>query len=68
MPISAAAYEQALQAVMRAAHAAFLTRLFTRTLDGHNAHLSDGIQRILGRAPRDFAAFARKAAAAGAWA
>ena len=35
---------------------------------GMDAHLSDGVQRALGREPRDFTAFARDAAAAGAWA
>ena len=36
-------------------------------LDGRNAQLADGVQQALGRAPRDFADFARDAAAAGAW-
>ncbi|MFF5258203.1 NAD(P)H-binding protein [Actinomadura viridis] len=34
---------------------------------GMDAHLSDGVQRALGRRPRDFADFAARAAAAGAW-
>ncbi|GAA2828603.1 NAD(P)H-binding protein [Kitasatospora sp. CM 4170] len=41
--------------------------LFTLILDGRNAHLSDGVRRALGREPRDFGAFARAAAARGAW-
>lgn len=41
--------------------------LFREVLDGRNAHLADGVERALGRPPRDFAAFARDAAAAGAW-
>ena len=41
--------------------------LFDTVLDGRNAHLTDGVQRALGRAPRDFADYARDAAAAGAW-
>ena len=36
-------------------------------MDGRNAYLTDGVQQALGRAPRDFAGFARDAAAAGAW-
>jgi uncharacterized protein YbjT (DUF2867 family) len=44
-----------------------LRYLFTEVLDGRNAHLSDGVQRALGREPRDFAAFARDAAARGVW-
>ncbi len=41
--------------------------LFTTVLDGRNTHLSDGVQRALGREPRDFADYARAAAAAGVW-
>jgi uncharacterized protein YbjT (DUF2867 family) len=44
-----------------------LTYLFSEVLDGRNAHLEDGVQRALGREPRDFAEYAREAAAAGAW-
>jgi uncharacterized protein YbjT (DUF2867 family) len=44
-----------------------LTYLFSELLDGRNAQLADGIQRALGREPRDFADYARDAAAAGAW-
>ncbi|MEM7446558.1 MAG: NmrA family transcriptional regulator, partial [Pseudomonadota bacterium] len=49
----------------------FIADVFTaiarETLDGRNAHLTDGVQRALGRPPRDFTDFARAAAAAGAW-
>ncbi|TKR33099.1 NmrA family transcriptional regulator [Luteimonas gilva] len=45
----------------------FLGYLFTEVLDGRNAYLGDGVQRALGREPRDFAEYARRAAAAGAW-
>jgi uncharacterized protein YbjT (DUF2867 family) len=45
----------------------FLVELFESLLDGRNAHLSDGVREILGRAPRDFSDFAREAAAAGVW-
>ena len=41
--------------------------LFGEVLDGRNARLADGVRRALGRAPRDFADFARAAAAGGAW-
>ena len=44
-----------------------LSYLFTEVLDGRNASLADGVQRALGRTPRDFAEFARDAAAAGTW-
>jgi len=39
-----------------------MTYLFTTVLDGRNAHLCDGVRRALGRAPRDFADYARNAA------
>ena len=42
--------------------------LFGEVLDGRNAHVTDGVQRALGREPRDFRDFVRDAAAAGAWA
>ena len=41
--------------------------LFTEVLDGRNASLADGVERALGRPARDFADYARAAAAAGAW-
>ncbi len=44
-----------------------LTELITTVLDRHNAHLNDGVRRALGREPRDFADFAREAAASGVW-
>ena len=44
-----------------------LDYLFATVLDGRNAHLTDGVQRALGRAPRDFTDFVRDAAAAGVW-
>jgi uncharacterized protein YbjT (DUF2867 family) len=45
-----------------------IEHLFTEVLDGRNAQLADGVQRILGRPARDFGDYARDAAAAGAWA
>jgi uncharacterized protein YbjT (DUF2867 family) len=44
-----------------------LTDLFIRVLDGHNAYLSDDVERVLGRRPRDFADYAHDAAATGIW-
>ena len=45
----------------------FLTYLFGEVLDGRNANLTDGVQRALGREPRDFSQFVREATAAGVW-
>lgn len=44
-----------------------LDYLFSTVLDGRNAHLTDGVQRALGRPPKDFADFAKDVAATGAW-
>ncbi len=44
------------------------TAIARETLDGRNAHVSDGVVRALGRGPRDFADFAQAAARSGAWA
>ncbi|MBV1866894.1 MAG: NAD(P)H-binding protein [Marinosulfonomonas sp.] len=49
----------------------FIADVFTgiarETLGGRNAWLGDGVQRALGRAPRDFSTFCRKAVADSAW-
>ena len=44
-----------------------LAELFTRVLDGRNAHVTDGVRRALGREPRDFTDYARDTAATGVW-
>ena len=44
----------------------FLTYLFRDVL-GNRPYLTDGVQRALGREPRDFSAYARGAAASGVW-
>ncbi len=41
--------------------------LFSTVLDGRNAHLTDGVQRALGRPPKDFAEYVRDVAATGLW-
>jgi uncharacterized protein YbjT (DUF2867 family) len=44
-----------------------LAYLFGEVLDGRNAHVTEGVQRALGRPPKDFRDFARDAAATGVW-
>jgi uncharacterized protein YbjT (DUF2867 family) len=44
-----------------------LAGVFTEIMDGHNAHLTDGVQRALGRPPRDFSDYVRATAATGVW-
>lgn len=44
-----------------------LDYLFSTVLDGRNAYLTDGVQRALGRPPRDFKEYAKRAASTGVW-
>lgn len=68
VPVSAEEYADALvEHGVPAEEATMLTELFTKVLDGRNAHLTDGVRLALGREPRDFADYARDAAATGVW-
>ncbi|CAN7271804.1 NAD(P)H-binding protein [Mesorhizobium sp. LjRoot246] len=44
-----------------------LNELFTQVLDGRNESLTDGVQRVLGRAPKDFSTYATETAASRIW-
>src|SRR5215213_9481808 len=44
-----------------------LTYLFSEVVDGRNANTTDGVRLALGREPKDFADYAREAAATGVW-
>jgi uncharacterized protein YbjT (DUF2867 family) len=44
-----------------------LDYLFATVLDGRNAYLTDGVQRALGRQPKDFADYAKEVAGTGLW-
>ena len=68
LPISFEDFHAALLPVQGAMIADVLTTIARETLDGRNAHLAGGVARALGRASRDFTAFASDAAQAGAWA
>jgi nucleoside-diphosphate-sugar epimerase len=41
--------------------------LFATVLDGRNTPLADGVQRALGRSPRNFSDYVKKTAATGIW-
>jgi uncharacterized protein YbjT (DUF2867 family) len=45
-----------------------LNYLFSTVLDGRNAYLGDGVQRALGRKPKDFNDFVRRQIERGTWA
>ncbi|MFG3707004.1 NmrA family transcriptional regulator [Micromonospora sp. NPDC047670] len=68
VPVALAEYVDALRgAGVPADVVSLLTYLFTEVLDGRNQSLTDGVARALGRAPADFADYARAAAATGVW-
>jgi uncharacterized protein YbjT (DUF2867 family) len=68
VPVAMAEFESLLTDQKVPADVIWLLRyLFSEVLDGRNAHVADGVQRALGREPRDFSKFARDTAATGAW-
>ncbi|GGM42652.1 NmrA family transcriptional regulator [Micromonospora sonchi] len=68
VPVSVEEYTKALDAEgVPGEVVELLTYLFTTVLDGRNARLADGVQRALGRPPRDFADYAKATAATGTW-
>jgi uncharacterized protein YbjT (DUF2867 family) len=68
VPVSMAEFEALLVEQDAPADLVWLLKyLFSEVLDGRNAHVADGVQRALGRRPRDFGEFARDAAATGVW-
>ncbi|MGB0371358.1 MAG: SDR family oxidoreductase [Opitutales bacterium] len=44
-----------------------VAQLIADVMDGRNAYLTDGVQRALGRPPKDFLDYAKDAAAEGIW-
>jgi hypothetical protein len=44
-----------------------LVEMYEAVRSGSLASLTDDVQRVLGRSPRDFSEYARTAAALGAW-
>jgi len=68
VPVSPEQFASALiEHGLPADYATELTKLFTEVLDGRSAYLADGIQRALGREPRDFKDYTRDTAATGIW-
>ncbi len=68
VPVSMPEFESLLaEQEVPAEYVWLLTYLFGEVLDGRNAYLTDGVQRALGREPRDFADYAREAASTGVW-
>ncbi len=68
VPVSLEEYEAVLaEQDVPPEFTSFLTYLFGEVLDGRNATTTDGVRRALGREPKDFADYARDAAATGVW-
>ncbi|MER7696050.1 NmrA family transcriptional regulator [Streptomyces sp. NPDC096095] len=68
VPVTGPAYASLLEEFgVPGPEARFLAELFETLLDGHNTATTDDVQRVLGREPKDFSAFAREAAGDGAW-
>ena len=68
VPISVEGYTSMLaEHEVPAEFVSLLAYLFGEVLDGRNAYLTDGVRRALGREPKDFADYARDAAATGVW-
>ena len=66
--ISVNEYAQGLAEVgFAASEAPLLAKLISEVLDGRNGYLTDGVERALGRQPRDFGDYAHSAADLGAW-
>lgn len=55
------------QAGVPADHINLLEYVMSHTLDGRGVHPQDGVQRALGRPPKDFTAYAMSAAATNIW-
>lgn len=67
VPISFEQFHSELERAADTQFADIVTAIARETFDGRNAHLTGGVQRAIGRPPREFAAFAEQAARAGAW-
>lgn len=66
-PITLEQFHDAMLGIGGEVIADVFTEICRETLDGHNAYLTDGVQRALGREPRDFNEFCRRVAAGGVW-
>ena len=66
-PMETDAYVEMLSDYVPREFAVFLGGLFAEVLDGRNVHVADGVQRALGRAPRDFADYVREVVKTGVW-
>ena len=66
-PVTLEQFHTALLPQIGQAQADLLTHLCAEVFDGRNESLADGVQRALGRPPRDFADYCAAQAATGVW-
>ena len=67
VPVTLDEFHAGLQQTLGQDLADLLRTIADETLDGRNSWVGDGVQRALGRAPRDFQSFLRQAVASDAW-
>lgn len=67
VPVTLEEFHAGLLQTLGQEWADLLRTIADETLDGRNSWVGDGVQRALGRAPRDFQSFLQQALAAGAW-
>lgn len=67
VPITLAQFHAAMTEIGGTFIADVFTHVCEETLDGRNEWLGDGVQRALGREPRDFVDFCQRVAATGGW-
>ena len=66
-PITLEAFQAEMKMIGGELIAGVLKGVCRETLDGRNERVGDGVQRALGREPRDFIDFCQATAAAGFW-
>ncbi|WP_417581880.1 NAD(P)H-binding protein [Pelagibacterium sp.] len=67
VPLSVTEFHAALLPVVGQDDANLMANICAELFDGRNERLGDGVQRALGREPRDFGEYLQRAMAGGAW-
>ena len=67
VPVTLEEFHAGLMQTLGPDWADLLLTIADETLDGRNAWIGDGVQRALGREPRNFADFCRDSVASGVW-
>ncbi len=65
--VSPADFEAGLTPELGPETARFLRQLCEEVFDGRNAQLADGVERALGKKPRDFVDYCRATVKSGVW-